>query len=545
MKYTKLMSIVLAAVLLLGLAVPAMAADDFEIENGVLKKYNGSEKSIVIPSGVVRIANNTIYGGVDAIYIPKTIQTVDEYAFSASPKDIYYEGSEEQWGAICQRIERSPGGRIFVSNVPFSENGLPTALKKSSIHYNSTPADMTTAGQSGFDINSSGVLISYNGPGGDVVIPESVKSFSEAVFRGNTKITSITIPSGVKRIAEGSFSKCTNLVSITLPEGLEYLGVGTFMDCSKLENTNIPSGITSISQSMFQNCRSLKRIKLPNGFNSIGMRSFDGCSGLECVEIPATLKYIDFDAFRGCSKLTDFYYGGTKEQWDAIVINNPYGEVLEQTHGTIAEYRAAEKKDSEITRLLNVTVHYNSTMPAQSEQPTPTITSFTDVPATAYYAEAVKWAVDKGITNGTGVNTFSPDTTCNTAQILTFLWRACGSPKANAANSFTDVAGNAYYYDAAQWAKAQGMVSGSTLSPDAPCTRASTVMFIWQAAGRPGAGSAATFTDVPANADYAAAVAWAVENGVTTGTGADTFSPDATCTRGQIVTFLYRAAAVK
>ena len=130
--------------------------------------------------------------------------------------------------------------------------------------------------------------------------------------------------------------------------------------------------------------------------------------------------------------------------------------------------------------------------------------------------------------------------TCSNAHILTFLWRAYGSPVVNTANSFTDVTEGAYYYQAAQWAKSMGMVSGDKFAPNAPCSRASSVMFMWKAAGSPTVTTKTNFTDIPANADYAMAVAWALENGVTKGTTDTTFSPDRTCTRAQIATFLYR-----
>ncbi|MDO5478480.1 MAG: S-layer homology domain-containing protein [Clostridia bacterium] len=167
--------------------------------------------------------------------------------------------------------------------------------------------------------------------------------------------------------------------------------------------------------------------------------------------------------------------------------------------------------------------------------------SFTDVPSDAYYAKAVAWAVKKNITSGTSDTTFSPDDTCTRAQILTFLWRAVGSPKAEGSNPFTDVKNGHYYYDAAIWAYQKGMIEKGRFSAVAPCTRASTVMYLWKNAGSPDAGTINTFTDVPADAPYAKAVSWAVANGITSGTSDTTFSPDATCTRGQIVTFLNRA----
>ncbi len=170
-----------------------------------------------------------------------------------------------------------------------------------------------------------------------------------------------------------------------------------------------------------------------------------------------------------------------------------------------------------------------------------TVSKFSDVKETDYFADAVQWAVEKDITSGTSKTTFSPNNTCSNAEILTFLWRANGSPEPTAATPFTDVKTADYFYKAALWAAEKGLVSGSTFGANADCTRAMTVEYMWKAAGSPAPAGKADFDDVPANADYAQAVAWAVEKNITSGTGDGTFSPAETCTRGQIVTFLYRA----
>ena len=169
---------------------------------------------------------------------------------------------------------------------------------------------------------------------------------------------------------------------------------------------------------------------------------------------------------------------------------------------------------------------------------------FTDVLPSAYYYDAVIWAVENGITSGTSSTTFSPDASCTRAQAVTFLWRAAGSPRpVSAANRFTDIRSGEYYYDAVLWAVEQGITSGSsdsTFSPNAACSRGQIVTFLYRAAGSPAAAGKA-FSDVPDNAYYASAVRWAVAQGITSGTSAATFAPNADCTRGQIVTFLYRA----
>ena len=170
---------------------------------------------------------------------------------------------------------------------------------------------------------------------------------------------------------------------------------------------------------------------------------------------------------------------------------------------------------------------------------------FVDVKEGAYYYDAVLWAVEQKITSGTSATTFSPDASCTRAQMVTFLWRAAGSPKVeNGKNPFADVKADAYYYDAVLWAVEKGVTSGTsatTFSPDATVTRGQTVTFLHRNAGSPEVSGTMPFTDVEADAYYAKAVQWAVQQKITTGTSETTFSPMSDCTRGQIVTFLYRA----
>ena len=167
---------------------------------------------------------------------------------------------------------------------------------------------------------------------------------------------------------------------------------------------------------------------------------------------------------------------------------------------------------------------------------------FADVSTDAYYYEAVKWAAKKGITGGTGDGTFNPNGSCTRAHIVTFLWRAAGSPEPKSTVSFADVPADSYYAKAVAWAVENGITLGTgdgTFSPNATCTRAQSVTFLYRALGT-APTTVNGFTDVTADAFYAAAVAWAVESGVTNGTSASTFSPNNGCTRAQIVTFLYR-----
>ena len=174
---------------------------------------------------------------------------------------------------------------------------------------------------------------------------------------------------------------------------------------------------------------------------------------------------------------------------------------------------------------------------------------FTDVAEGAYYADAVAWAIQNKVTSGVSATTFAPNASCTRGQMVTFLWKAAGSPEPKSlTTAFTDVKSGAYYEKAVAWAVENKVTTGTsatTFSPDATVTRGQSVTFLWKANNSPAAASASAFTDVAASAYYASAVNWAVEKGVTSGMSATTFAPNSDCTRAQIVTFLYRAASAK
>lgn len=192
-----------------------------------------------------------------------------------------------------------------------------------------------------------------------------------------------------------------------------------------------------------------------------------------------------------------------------------------------------------VTMTKDITVYAKWTEKSQTAK-----LPFTDVPETAYYRDAVAWAVEKDVTSGATATTFAPDRVCTRAETVTFLWRAMGSPEPAAANNpFTDVSANDYYYKAVLWAVEKGITKGAsdtTFSPAAPVTRAQTVTFLWRAAGMLAQSGSNPFTDVQTGAFYTDAVLWAGSEGITEGTGTTTFSPNLGCTRAQIVTFLYR-----
>ena len=216
---------------------------------------------------------------------------------------------------------------------------------------------------------------------------------------------------------------------------------------------------------------------------------------------------------------------------------------------TLETLTVTDKNGKEV-KLTEKNGKYTFTMPASKVTVTATfmddntmLNFFVDVKASDYYYDAVLWAAQNGITSGTDAEHFSPNQPCTRAQIVTFLWRAAGSPEPKAMSSFADVSTDAYYAKAVAWAVENGITTGTgdgKFSPDATCTRAQSVTFLFRAIGKL-VDSKAEFSDVLTDSYYANAVAWAVENGVTNGIGDGLFGPDNSCTRAQIVTFLFRA----
>lgn len=341
--------------------------------------------------------------------------------------------------------------------------------------------------------------------------------------------TSYVVPNSVTRIAEFAFDKCSELSSITIPSSVNTIADDAFWCCRGLTNITVDgsnSNYKSIDGVLFdKNGENLilypagkqeTSYVIPNGVTSIGANAFYLCFGLTSIMIPDSVASIGDEAFWDCSDMKDVYYSGSQAEWEKISIEDGN------------------------ENLTNATIHYNSSGTGNDSgtaATTPATSGFGDVQSTDYYYDSVKWAVDKGITSGTGANTFSPEQTCTRAQILTFLWRAAGSPEPKGTASFSDVDSGAYYAKAAAWAAEQGMVSGSTFAAETPCARLEAVEYMWKYDGSP-ASPAAGFADVTSPA-----VDWAVSEGVTNGTAPATFSPEQTCTRAQIVTFLYRAFA--
>ena len=227
--------------------------------------------------------------------------------------------------------------------------------------------------------------------------------------------------------------------------------------------------------------------------------------------------------------------------YSAVLPNRTVSYTFTANYDESTNYTATSAKCE-----VSVTRRYSSPSTPVTPEPEPTpeeTVRFADVSTSAYYYDAVKWAVENGVTDGVSATLFAPYEPCTRGQIVTFLWRAAGSPEPKTASSFADVPASAYYAKAVAWAVENGITNGmteTTFAPDATCTRGQSVTFLYRALKGTASGST-NFTDVASDAFYADAINWAVANNVTNGTSATTFSPNADCTRAEIVTFLYRA----
>ena len=289
----------------------------------------------------------------------------------------------------------------------------------------------------------------------------------------------------------------------------------------------------------------------------------DGCAvftitKFSTFELSGTVTYVEPSYYSGSSSAPTYSVTVDKTENGSVTVSPKSaskGDTVTVTvkpdSGYVLEtLTVTDKNGNELTLKDKGDGKYTFTMPGSKVEVKATfmednsvLNFFYDVPNDAYFYEAVKWAVKNGITTGVGNDLFAPEQPCTRAQIVTFLWRAAGSPEPKTASSFTDVPANAYYAKAVAWAVENGITNGmteTTFAPDATCTRGQSVTFLYRALKGTASGSA-NFTDVASDAFYADAVNWAVANNVTNGTSNTTFSPNADCTRAEIVTFLYRA----
>ena len=415
----------------------------------------------------------------------------------------------------------------------------------------------------------------------DPVIPGSVRTIGEGAFYNCSAIMKLTIPEGVTSIADGAFYSCHLLGEVSIPDSVSRIGykvfgdtdlanndrnwtggllyfddwvvgayediktaqikAGTkglcdalFYECQDLTSVSVPDSVTYIGEGAFYDCVNLKSVKIPNGVTRINQWTYGFCEELTSIEIPESVEFVGEYAFYGCESLK------------SVTIANK--ECVIEEGDEEPEYMLGIPGQTTIYGYADSTAQayadkYGYRFVELSEK-----VPFIDVPAKAFYVDPVAWAVENDITKGVDDTHFGSDKACTRGQVVTFLWRAAGCPEPKSTETgFKDMKPGAFYEKAVAWAVEEGITKGlsdTAFGPDATCTRGQIVTFLYRAADRQGEiYDCLPFGDVRPEDYFFPAVGWAVANGVTNGMTENTFGPNEICTRGQVVTFLYRAAA--
>ena len=477
-----------------------------------------SLKTITIGNGVTEIGEEAFYGCEELtdLQLGNSLKKIDSGAFTAcySLEKLVIPDSVERIedGAFssCSSLNKVMIGKGlgFLGHNPFGDCSSLIEITVDPRNEYFTVIDNVLFSK---DVTS---LISCPGTKTEIFFPESVTEISNGAFFGCIKLERITISDTITKIGRLAFMDCQSLTDLTIPDTVTEISGFAFAHCSSLKNITLGAGITKISENLFWGCSSLTNLVIPDNITSIEYRAFRDCYSLESITIGKGVTSIGEDAFEKCSSLTDIYFDGSEDEWDTIAQN------VEIPNGAV--------------------VHFSG---GPSVRPN----RFTDVKPGAFYADAVSWAVENEITTGTSKTTFSPDDGCTRGQVVTFLWRSAASPVPETMNNtFSDVMTTDYFFRPVLWALEKKITKGTTenkFSPSDVCTRGQIVTFLWRAAGEPEpAEKNNPFSDVNESDFFYKAVLWAVKNEITKGTSASKFSPTETCTRGQVVTFLWRAS---
>ena len=500
-----------------------------------------------------------------------------------------------------------------------------------------------------------------------ITLPKSITKLEALTFSGCAALAEIALPDGLKALGEKVFSGCAALKSVKIPAEVTVIPTEAFSGCVSLESITIPKNVSHIKERAFDGCTALKKVDYlgsDTGWSQVTKET--GNNALDNAEKSFTRtdyehKYTDTVipptcTERGCTvhlcscgdkredsytpPLGHSYKGGIcvrcgildpnkdiphKHDFIPIVTKptcmsegfttytcscgecytkdyvSAVGHKTQLQNAKAAGCLTGGYTGDEVCTVCGKVFKQGSVIfalghdpqPVRVKAPTCTESGYTgdlicmrcgdmtqigttvaaaghkffggvcsvcgakgaeaapkfdDVKSGAFYFDAVQWAVKNGITNGTGKNTFSPNDVCSRYQIVMFLWRAAGQPEAKAAVSFADVKPGDIFYEAVQWAVERGITKGTSstsFSPFAPCTRGQIVTFLYRSAGSPKVSGACNFSDVSSGSFCHDAVIWASSEGITNGTSAGRFSPNEGCTRAQVVTFLYRASGGK
>ena len=492
----------------------------------------------------------------------------------------------------------SIGDNLFKQKYDITEVHLPDTIKTvgqrsfdqiRELSYINIPTQLESlTGDQSFGYGGWDTLVDHDAWKVDTLyVPAALKTWAQSAFAGN-QYTTVVLEDGLQMVGQVAFAANNNLTEIKMPSSLQYLKANAFASCVSLENIDLPEGLLYIGDKAFQS-DPLKSITLPGSVQYVGTQAFETLkydyssgstqatyAGPAEITLGGGVTGLGWNAFYKDAKLTAVL--GSQQNllvercdftetpdvvWDGKT-SIPAGDWSRVPAGTTVTVSGSVRIDGTLIiedgakvevapgGRLNIGMDaevdqskiswiYVPTVPAEPEQPA---FRFEDVQdENAFYFAPVYWAVEQGITTGKTATTFDPNGTCTRGQAVTFLWRAAGSPEPKGTEMpFTDVASGSYCEKAVLWAVENGITNGTTettFSPNAGCTRAQIVALICRSQqGTPAAGDL-PFTDVPVWAYDA--IAWSYQQGIVKGTTETTFSPNALCTRGQIVTFLYRA----
>jgi len=488
-----------------------------------------SLRSIAIPQGVGKIQDSTFSGCsyLQNITIPEGVKEIGYFAFD---------------GCTMLSSVFIPENVTKIGDRAFSQ-----CSRLASIEVDEENSAYSSADGVLFNKAMTRLITCPGGFSGAYAVPDSVTEIADSAFGLCIRLTSVSLGNHVAEIGQYAFSGCTALTAIevdgantaysstdgvlfnktmtrliacpagftgayAVPESITEIGAGAFNGCAGLTELAIPEGVRTIGDSAFANCSGLKEIVLPERVTELRGFTFGGCTALESVYLPKSVVTLGTDLFHRCNHLQDVYYGGSEQAWKQIRIVEFSGSSHSNTEG----------------ELTKAEIHFDAAPPARI------VAGFFDVHTDDYYADAVRWAKETGITTGKTSTAFDPMGPVTRAEAVTFLWRASGCPApASHTAGFLDVADDTvYYYSAVLWAAEQNVtngVGGGAFDPDGTLTYEQILAFLCRAAGGDTTG------------DWSGkAQAWAQESGLIDGL---TFSAGDGCPRADVVYCLWKQLA--
>ena len=369
-----------------------------------------------------------------------------------------------------------------------------------------------------------------------VTLPDNLIGIGRDAFRGCAALSAISFPAGLETIDRNAFTGCAALTSVSIPASVTTLGVGAFSGCSGLTSAILPSTLKTVPESAFEDCSSLTSVTVPNGVLRVNKSAFAGCTSLASVSLPESLTGIEAFAFLDCPALTE------------VTVPEAVIQVGGLSLGFVSE------ADGETSKVEGFTIYGYKDSAAETYATengfnfvllNPRKNPFVDVSESDFFFDPVMWALENDVTGGTDETHFSPNNTVMRADAMVFFWAAKGRPRyTGSPKSFKDVKKSHWAYDAVMWA-VQNKITGGTdaegtyFSPQRTCTRSEILQFLYAAMNKPSYTIANPYSDVKDKHWYRDGAIWAYEQGLEKGENGK-FGAKTPCTRAYVVTYLYR-----